>query len=199
MVVGGGVSRIRVQNPRRSPTWAFPPTPAPRHCCRPPKVREAPAAASRPDGLDGSPGTSRPPPQGAAQTLPPWLQGRRGGSDCALSAPSFQPAHSGQFPCSRDFFPPRLSAAVPRHLSFTHSQNTSPTVAPFHHIRIEEASNSWRAAGGGATGIQPRVLWPLGLSGSGGQCPADEADLARHQRLFLRLEKKVLWFLTCLA
>lgn len=131
----------------------FPPPPPP---LPPRKVSEAPAGAAGRGGLTAGSRlwVSLP----ASVPLSRHLSGGNGSSrssDSVLSAPSLQSAHPGRFP-SEGTLPLCLSFPLPPLL---HSRNTSRSVAPFHHIRIREALNSWLSAPRlGA--VRPRLgLW----------------------------------------
>ena len=76
---------------------------------------------------------------GSRPGFPPG-SGRSSGP--VLSAPSFPSAQPGGSP-PRGLEPLGPSAPLPPLL---HSRNASRSVAPFHHIRIGEASNSWLSA-----------------------------------------------------
>lgn len=134
----------------------------------PRKVSEAPAeAASRPGGLmaEAAPGCPSPPLSGSARHRSGGNCGR--GCPClALCSPPPLPARSVR-PLLCQGGPLPLCRSLPSPL--LHSRNTSPSVAPFHHIRIGEASNSWPAAPRLGAGPAGCTLPRSALSGSGGQ------------------------------
>ncbi|CAI9160346.1 unnamed protein product [Rangifer tarandus platyrhynchus] len=126
--------------PRHPPTHSkpFPPPPLP-----PRKVSEAPAGAAGRGGWTAA----------AASGWPSQPASRSADTSVAATAAAAPLAPCSPPPLSRQLSP---AGSPPRELlslclSFPlppllHSRNASRSVAPFHHIRIREASNSWLSA-----------------------------------------------------
>lgn len=147
----------------------FPPPPPP---LPPRKVSEAPAGAAGRGGLTAAGSrlwVSLPAsPSRSADTSVAAMAAAAPVTPCSPPPLSSQLSPAGSPP--RGLLPPCLSFPLPPLL---HSRNTSRSVAPFHHIRIREASNSWLSAprlGAVRPGLGLRVP-RLALSGSGGQSP----------------------------
>lgn len=126
--------------PRHPPTHSkpFPPPPLP-----PRKVSEAPAGAAGRGGWTAA----------AASGCPSQPASRSADTSVAATAAAAPLAPCSPPPLSRQLSPagsPPMGL-LPLCLSFPlppllHSRNASRSVAPFHHIRIREASNSWLSA-----------------------------------------------------
>lgn len=128
------------------PTSASPPThskPLPPPPLPPRKVSEAPAGAvGRAGPTAATPGCPSPPPSRSAHTAV--------AATAAAAAPLLG-ALRLLFPASSAPLAPLRAGLSPLCLSFPLtarlcSRNTSPSVAPFQHIRVGEAPNSWLSA-----------------------------------------------------